>query len=155
MADTRPAELTIPRVAAALGVILVLAIAVPYAAVRRLHEGRIAAADREALALAERVRPLVTRQDLATAGVMLLSGAGNQPRTNDEHWTAAIPLSSVSRSTSAEADPWGNAFLVIATGTGAQRSAWVLSAGPDGVIQTPFPSPSLTAAGDDRVAAIR
>ena len=155
MADTRGADLTLPRVSAALALIFVLAIAVPYAAVRRLHERRSAAVDRQETALAGTVRPLLTRRNPAAGGVMLLSGAGAQPKALDERWTEAVPLSKMSRSTMTEPDPWGNSLLVVAIGAGAEPAGWVLSAGPDGVIQTPFPSPTLTPAGDDRIVAIR
>jgi hypothetical protein len=157
MTAPRGAELTMPRVAGALAVILVLAIVVPYLAVRRLHERRLVAADAQAQALADAVRPWLTRPALAAAsGVLLLSGAGTQPRAVDDRWTgASMPLSLVLRGTQAGPDPWGNAFIVIAVGAGANRAGWVLSAGPDGIIETPFPDTTLTSAADDRLVAIR
>jgi hypothetical protein len=152
---TRVSDLTLPRVTGALALVLILAIAVPFAAFSRLHERRIAAADRQAHALAGVVGPLLTRQSVSTTGVMLLSGSGNQPRTDDDRWTESMPLAKAAGTAIAEPDPWGNSLLVIVMPAGGNRAAWVLSAGPDGIIQTPFPSITLTPAGDDRVAPVR
>jgi hypothetical protein len=56
---------------------------------------------------------------------------------------------------SVEADPWGNAYVANtqAMGLGAVREvAWVLSPGPNGVIETAATSPTLL--GDDVGVAI-
>ena len=49
------------------------------------------------------------------------------------------------------ADPWGNAYLVNIRDP---RQAWVISAGPDGILQTPFGAPNGPVA-DDRVVTVR
>ncbi len=50
-------------------------------------------------------------------------------------------------------DPWGNAYLVNVAGLVDSRSgSWVLSAGPDGIIQTS--QDSLKAGGDDLLLPI-
>ncbi len=57
-------------------------------------------------------------------------------------------------------DPWGNRYAVN-IGNMSGNAVWVLSAGPDGIIQTPFapaaPSPgqTLLASGDDIAYRIR
>lgn len=50
---------------------------------------------------------------------------------------------------SIEADPWGNAYVVNAhaIGTGTKEVAWVLSPGPNGILETPAASDTLL--GDD------
>lgn len=62
-----------------------------------------------------------------------------------------------------DSDPWGNRYIVniglmdaspgVLTGTGEPKSAvWVLSAGPNGTIDTPFNQPltaAVTTGGDD------
>lgn len=46
------------------------------------------------------------------------------------------------------ADPWGNAYLVNVEGlVDPRQPAWVLSAGPDGIVQTPVDA--LKPVGDD------
>jgi prepilin-type N-terminal cleavage/methylation domain-containing protein len=64
--------------------------------------------------------------------------------------------------TSFPADPWGNRYAVnIGNATGAFPAVWVLSAGPDGIIQTPFNpaapavGTTLTVSGDDIVYRIQ
>jgi hypothetical protein len=44
-----------------------------------------------------------------------------------------------------EVDPWGNSYLV---GVEPEGSRWILSAGPNGIVETPA-GPEATPAGDD------
>ena len=64
------------------------------------------------------------------------------------------------------ADPWGNRYAVnignaTSTSTTLSNAVWVLSAGPDGIIQTPFnpalPAPGtvLSSSGDDIVFRLK
>jgi prepilin-type N-terminal cleavage/methylation domain-containing protein len=51
-------------------------------------------------------------------------------------------------------DPWGNRYAVNIGNTAGANAVWVLSAGPDGIIQTPFnqaipANGVLTTTGDD------
>jgi general secretion pathway protein G len=50
---------------------------------------------------------------------------------------------------SVEADPWGNAYVVNAhaIGNGIKETAWVLSPGPNGILETPAAGDALM--GDD------
>jgi hypothetical protein len=50
-------------------------------------------------------------------------------------------------------DPWQNAYLICAT-SGPGRAVWVLSAGPNGTIETDLELP-LAAGGDDIVEVAR
>jgi len=150
--------LTMPRVAVALVALLTLALVLPYAAVRRLHQGRLDAADRQGAALAQTLAELLrSAPGSLPPDVELLEGPGARPAVLDDRWTAArtLPLVRVLRGDPAPADPWGNAYLVFAGPSSTPRQVWVLTAGPDGIVQTPFPAstPAASApaaAGDDR-----
>jgi prepilin-type N-terminal cleavage/methylation domain-containing protein len=60
-----------------------------------------------------------------------------------------------------QSDPWGNRYLIniglidtspgVLTATGPKAAVWVLSAGPNGIVDTPFSQPVTSAAlvGDD------
>jgi type II secretory pathway pseudopilin PulG len=151
----RDSAIALPRVLAVLLVIVVLALAVPYAAVRTLHERRLRAAD-------ETLRELAASLDAALAdrageippATDVLAGPGERHAVADERWKSAtsFPLARIV-DVDVKADPWGNAYVV---NLGAMRSGgtvWLLTAGPDGIIQTPFSASAP--AGDDRALALR
>lgn len=48
-------------------------------------------------------------------------------------------------------DPWGNQYLVVVGGPGSSKTVVVISAGPNGTVETPFGSAS-SPKGDDIVA---
>lgn len=154
--------LTWPRVSAAIVVLLVLAFAVPYGAVQTLHQKRLRAADEGTRAIAERLKTILAgRPSDVPAGTEVLAGPGERPVVNDDRWNSAtsVPLARVlpvlsSDDPSGQADPWGNAYLVNVAAISSAGTVWVLSAGPDGIVQTPFVSQSAPL-GDDRAARIR
>jgi type II secretory pathway pseudopilin PulG len=153
----RDRTLTLPRVVTLLAGILVLAIVLPYGAVQTLHVRRLQAADAAAQAIADRVDEAIAAGTFdMPPGTEVLIGPGDQPRAMDERWggTATFSLMRALRQPPAIApDPWGNAFLVnVGSSPGGPR--WVVSAGPDGILQTPL-SGADRAAGDDRIASIR
>ena len=112
-----------------------------------------------------------------------LFSAGSMPTTTDADWTSAsrLSLSSVLERnepvyttvgrfawrgpylTALGTDPWGNAYIVNAKSLryGVNKAGFVLSAGPDGIIQTAFDqdigsgSSAVAVAGDDIVARLR
>jgi hypothetical protein len=64
--------------------------------------------------------------------------------------------------TEPQPDPWGNRYVINIgasdpRGSGAPRSVWVLSAGPNGIIETAFDQPATRAAlgGDDVGVRVR
>jgi hypothetical protein len=132
-----------PVLLAALAGIAVLAIGLPFGAVHALHAHRLERADADL----RRIATGLAGRALPDAAVLV--GPGNVPQAVDPRWTAgpALPLSGMD---DIGPDPWGNAYLVTAAASGA---TWVLSAGPDGIIQTPFAGEAP--AGDDRAAAVR
>ena len=144
-------SLTVPRVAGALGVIVVLALVLPYVAVRTLHQRRLDRADRQLQSIATDVAArLQSNPSAVPGGTQVLAGTGQRPIVADDMWNtaSAFPLSRVIGDVNP--DPWGNTYLVNVAGPGRM---WVISAGPDGILQTPFASPVPLA--DDRIATVR
>jgi hypothetical protein len=152
--------LTMPGLAMALAAILALALVLPYVAVRRMHQGRVDAADRQAAAIAHMVDDVMRASpDSLPSSVELLEGPGARPAIVDERWTNAksLPLARVLRGTPVTADPWGNAYLVIARSSASRPEIWVVTAGPDGIVQTLFPAPASApvSAADDRLFRVQ
>jgi type II secretory pathway pseudopilin PulG len=151
----RDRALTLPRVLALLAVIVALALVLPYVAVHTLHVRRVQAADDATQLLADRVsEALRAGTSDIPAGTQVLSGPGDRPRSADQRWgaVALLPLNRLlTTGPAVPQDPWGNAYLVkLDTGGGAPL--WVVSAGPDGILQTPFAGSIERASGDDRLA---
>jgi hypothetical protein len=144
----RDRRLSLPRVTAALIAIAMLAFAAPYAIVRGFHQRRLAVADAQLAALAASVAnavgPMVAAMPAATE---LLAGRGARPRPTDDRWgtARAFPLHRVVSDPGP--DPWGNAYLVR---LGDRGRIQVISAGPDGILQTAFASAPDRLLGDDR-----
>jgi hypothetical protein len=148
--------LTWTRLAALVSIIFVLAIALPYGAVTTLHKRRLRAADEGTRAIAEGLKTIIAGD--IPAGTEVLAGPGDRPVVNDERWNSAtsIPLARVlpGVDVAARPDPWGNAYLVNIAALKSAGTVWVLSAGPDGIVQTPFLSRNSVLA-DDRAAPVR
>ena len=141
-----PPTLTLPRVAAALAVIVVLAFVVPYAVVHSLHERRLAAADADLRTITASLGDALDRASSSIPEpTQLLSGRGLPPLMEDDGWRTApaIPLERVISDPGP--DPWGNAYLINIR---ERRRVWAISAGPDGILQTAFSSDRPL--GDDR-----
>jgi hypothetical protein len=132
--------------AAALTAIVLLAFPLPYGAVKMVHARRVRAADAQIAALAaelQRTRPALGH---------FLMGPGDRPRAIDDRWNVAVPapldrLRAVQRLTPTP-DPWGNGYIVLTSAT--TNVWWVLSAGPDGILQTPCDPAVTSPHGDDR-----
>src|SRR5437764_1254851 len=144
--------LTRPRVAALLAVIFVLAFVLPYCAVTTLHLRRLRAADEGTRAIAERLTTLIAEHPAdIPPGTEVLAGPGDRPVVTDARWNSATSIPLERMGVRAQPDPWGNAYLVNIAALRSAGTAWVLSAGPDGIIQTPFFSSDGVLA-DDRGA---
>jgi len=154
--------LTWPRVTALVALILVLAFAVPYGAVQALHKKRLRAADEDTRAIAERLKTTIAgRSSEIPAGTEVLAGPGKRPLVTDARWNSAtsVPLARLFPAlpiddAASQPDPWGNAYLVNVAALSSAGAVWVLSAGPDGIVQTPFVSQGAPL-GDDRAAPLR
>jgi hypothetical protein len=143
--------MSLRRVLVALTGIALLAIALPYAAVRTLHERRLALADTELDRLAAAANGTIGR----APAVNVLLGPGRVPKANDTRWLdgASYPLDSALSEIAVTADPWGNGFVINAGASPSSR--WLLSAGPNGTLETPFDGSSGRPLGDDRGRHLR
>ena len=131
----------------AVAALLVLAVMPPFLAIRVMHERRLLVAQTalDALAVYVRDRPV-------PRGIDVLVGAGDRPRSTDSRWVqgTSAPMEAPGP------DPWGNCYLAN-VGAPPDAIRWVLSAGPNGIIETPFAqwaSPP-SGIGDDLVATVR
>jgi hypothetical protein len=166
---------TLVQLLVSLGVILLLVLVVPLSFATAVIRARIARAENDVRRIAQRVEACgpaaawSTWSGMGRAGV--LGGAGQLPIVGAKsRWAGRLEdlarvLNANGRAESLEAgaqeiapDPWGHRYLVnvgaIDRSAAADSSAgalWVLSAGPDGIIQTPFDQagPDATLRGDD------
>ena len=154
------------KLAAALAAIAVLAFVLPPLAANQVHARRIDRCKQAVARLAAALEPFAGQYD---RHAYVYFGRGAAPAvTPDLNWpdSAALPLAGLiqrlgpSGSNAAagagvtmddEPDPWGNHYLVVISGSGPKGAVTVLSAGPNGMLETPFGSAS-TPRGDDIVA---
>ncbi len=131
--------------AAALTAIVLLAFPLPYGAVKMVHARRVRTADAQIAALAaelQRARP---------APGSFFMGPGDRPRALDDRCVGAAPAPlerlPFAQHVALSPDPWGNAYIVVSDAT--TDAVQVLSAGPDGTLQTACAA-AASLAGDDR-----
>ena len=132
--------MSVKTLVAALGVIFVLALVVPPAAATWEHRRRIARASSEAAAIADRLRACAPDPRVAT-------GPGNLPTTPGDGSIQNVTVRGEVCGHALRPDPWGNGYLI--------GPAWVLSAGANGILETPFPPSAGVAAGGDDVLSRR
>ena len=156
------------RLLQALAAILVLAVVAPPGLATMVNRSRIDRAQAEVRRLADAL------QDAGLPGGArgrqaddLLGGPGNTPKTPDTRQWVEGRVGSLGDYVSQQvrSDPRGNRYLVNAgalqtseaeeASTGL-RALWVLSAGPNGLVETPFSAPAVSAVvgGDDIGARI-
>ena len=127
------------RLAAALATIVLFAFVLPPLAAHQVNARRI-----------ERCRQSVARLAAAFEGETapaVFVGRGAAPTlAQGLGW----PVDSLKALDDAP-DPWGNHYLVIVGGAGSKKTVTVLSAGPNGMLETPFTAAS-SPRGDDIVA---
>ena len=139
------------RLAGVLLAIVAATAVLPPAGAWAVNRHRVSRANREVgdLAQALAVRPTIVFR--AGNGAVLLRGDGRSAQSagpQSEGWvtTNTASLGSALGRDTLGADPWGNSYLVkVVGGTGVV----LLSAGPNGLVETPFDTPGLTAGGDD------
>jgi hypothetical protein len=147
--------------ALALTTIALLAFVLPSVVAARLHRGRISRADIEVRAVAERLTAAGIASIAATLqaqDIAVLTGPGDPIlESSDRTWIVArqaplqsyfaLPVDAVAP------DPWLRALQI---NIGARRNGgrvWVLSAGPNGIIDTPFAALNASVPSGDDVAA--
>jgi type II secretory pathway pseudopilin PulG len=152
------------RVILALVVILFATAVLPPAVAWAVNRRRVSRASADVAALAaELERVHGAWQDLAK-DVDVLCGPGRVPvadATETRAWVTTPRRSLADVIDAAHAprsDPWGNCYLVNLAAVIARGPAtlWVISAGPNGIMETPFLSSQAAApAGDDIGVRIR
>ena len=156
------------RLLQALAAILLLTVVAPPGLATLVNRSRIDRAQTEVRRLADALHDsdLVGRA-LRQEADDLLGGPGNVPDAPGLRQWVDGRVGSLSGYVSQRlrSDPWGNRYLVntgaLQTGEGDEASPepgamWVLSAGPNGLVETPYAVPAMSAAlgGDDIGARI-
>ena len=144
------------RVLATLGLILLATAVVPPLGAYAVNRSRVRAATRVVTDLAEGLRTDPSRLAEMARGADVACGSGHMPLarlTEAQGWITAPRAASVRADrdpTSPAEDPWGNCYAVnLAAANRPGAAVWALSAGPDGIIDTPFLDAVETPAGDD------
>lgn len=146
------------QLAAALVVIALLAFVLPPVAAHRVNHARITRAHEDAQRIAEAVD--ASRGTAQASGPVLpqsapgvLAGSGEEPKYADhDQW----PVRRAATPVAVSPDPWGNQYVVVVSALPGDGVA-VLSAGPNGIVETSFKTAvrglrdSATPAGDDIV----
>jgi hypothetical protein len=152
------------RVLATLGCILLATAVLPPGAAWWVNRSRVRLASDEVTAVAETLRHVEPQLRDMARNADVLCGPGRVPLAQalDARPWAAAPRAAlvgvVGDRRSLSADPWGNCYVVNLAAVAASEPAalWVLSAGPNGVIETPFLAPpDQPLVGDDVGARIR
>jgi len=162
--DARPGapRTTAGQAMATVTGLLVLSLVVPPALATFVADSRVARARADLAEVAAAISAAGVGAGEASPAVVL-AGPGRLPKTSDA--TTRGWLSASRGSLTAQPDPWGNAYLVRTRGSdtdsrsgaaasddrGSRLLVVVLSAGPNGVIETAFDQPSggFRAGGDD------
>jgi hypothetical protein len=152
------------RVLATLGCILLATAVLPPGAAWWVNRSRVRLASDEVTAVAETLRHAESQLHDMARNADVLCGPGRvplAPALDARPWTTAprAALSGVlAVRRSVSADPFGNCYVVNLAAIAASEPAalWVLSAGPNGIIETPFLArPDRSLGGDDVGARIR
>jgi hypothetical protein len=135
---------TLTQLLVAVAALLSIAFVVPACLAMRLNRGRLMKAEQDVRAIAEAFdRSARNRADVERrAGTFdVLAGPGTAPRANDAV-TLLWQNGRADTLTTPTPDPWGHRYQInIGALSNRQSDAaavWVLSAGPDGIVDTPF-----------------
>ena len=139
--------LTGAQLIAALSVILAFSVVIPWSVASRVHRGRIARAEADVRAIAASLQAADTgpRGAYEPDAVLVDPGVSPQiPSVSDGRDVPAMSARAAHLDLSLKADPWGNHYLIYpwpgaSGGADSPRAArWVLSAGPNGIVETPL-----------------
>ena len=154
------------RVLTALGLIILATAVVPPLAAISVNRSRVRLASSEVASIAAALdRAGQQLRDTANESqpADVLCGPGRMPLAETpatERWVTtphALLAAVVDSRRALSPDPWGNCYAVNVAATLSPESAvlWVLSAGPNGIIDTPFLGGSETPVGDDVGVRVR
>lgn len=151
------------RVVATLAAVVVATLMLPPIGAWAVNQLRLRRASSDTRELAARlVGPGGQVGRVGLVGIDVLCGPGLAPDTiggATERW-AMRPVGSLAAAMvdarPVPADPWGNCYLVnIGAARDDERATlWILSAGPNGLVETPFASSADQPAGDDVVSPL-
>ena len=146
----------------ALLAIFVLAFVVPPGLATLVNGSRIDRAQEQVRVLAQEVRVAASSPSSDIQQVAdVLGGPGRTPEAPGARAWIEAPLGTLERHVSEglSPDPWGNRYLVnigllketAPAGSGNESAVWVLSAGPNGSVETAYrlPARSASVGGDD------
>jgi type II secretory pathway pseudopilin PulG len=146
----------------ALATIALLAFIFPSAVAARLQRARVSRAEAQVQAVADRLHAAGLEAMAATLkaqGIAVLTGPGDPiVEATDRAWITsrqaplqsylALPVDAVTP------DPWLRALQIDVGAREHGGRVWVLSAGPNGIIETPFDVAASNGPSGDDVAAI-
>ena len=153
------AGLTGVQLAVALVVIFLLSVVLPWSMASRLQRGRMARAGIDVRTIAASLQAAGAGREGEYPPDAILVGPGANPEIpqgSDWRQVTAIGASAAHLHLGLAPDPWGNHYLIYPSPTAGAFppqgiARWVLSAGPNGIVETPFRQPFDAAAlgGDD------
>ena len=151
------------RLISALSIIMLLVFALPPGLAIWVNQRRESRAEALVQRLAIELATASGRSSLSRAaadGIGLLTGPGDpMADATDGTWrsTRAAALSSYFLpAEEITADPWARSLLVNVGSTSGAGAIWVLSPGPNGIVETPFAlHDAAHAAGDDIAVRVR
>lgn len=150
------------RVLATLVLILLATAVVPPLGAFAVNRARVRAAEATVRSVAQAFGEDEARLLEMARGADVLCGAGRMPlaRLPDAQGWVTAPRAGWGTTRAGLAalspDPWGNCYVMnLAAANSSSMAVWVLSAGPDGIIETPFVASSDAPAGDDVRMRIR
>ncbi|MEO8260898.1 MAG: glycosyltransferase family 2 protein, partial [Acidobacteriota bacterium] len=154
------AGLTGVQLGVALSVIFLLSVVLPWSVATSLRRDRIARAREDVATIAAALRAAGATRQAGDQPEAILVGPGANPEIppgSDWHQVTSIGASAAHLDLPIAADPWGNRYFIypVPAGPDASRRAdisrWVLSAGPNGIMETPYrqPADGATLGGDD------
>lgn len=140
-----------------LAVIVLATVVVPPLAAWRINARRVRLTSERATQAAERMRAGTDRVERLSRDVDVTFGPGRLPKTTgaaaQEAWLSHAVLAPAVFGDGMPTDAWGQCFLMNVGEWRRGGRVWILSSGPNGLIDTPFGATKL--AGDDIGAIVK
>lgn len=159
---TRRSPISGAQLVAALAAILVATAVLPPAAAWTLNQSRIAQTQERARAATEHLRSSPDEMAGLTSSAGIVCGPGRLPdrepatfgaragssQVIHRAWLSGARMAPELFGSGMPTDAWGRCFLLNADALSSRGPVWLLSAGPNGVIDTP---PNALALGGDDI----